>query len=580
MDLPSIPLKIVISPRQVYSANNELPDDGLCLLPSLQRSNQRVYRSESSANHLTQYAEQRLQLIDKCDRLLAATDQGFAGPFVSSDFDRSAGEIWQQDRSRSEEIRNLSELRKQLIGNVSDDLIFHDGAWIKPACMSEYQMEETCQEFRHMSLTESGKSAQRASALTSYVENEETFWRPFLTQSTEQRFSRSLFYRHQETEQAHTQSIVDHWPLDEVHANGDDEERADNTWSAPQDTLFHPQHFPEEQRRHISSSTNRRCGEAERQQSEKHQPARGRPERQQCDSQQSGQHERQQRHERSRSEQLRYKMRHPFESQQCDMRLCGRQRSHRSRSDMQPEFKYPQATSETPIMENWKLLLQDLEELNSLMIMEEVKAVEQMKEGRGPFENRGTEEFFMPGERERTKQTLRLRPLSEGSRSGRSRNVSAPFQCTVTGPYWKWNSVSPTVSLSNVAVTESIQQSSDRLILLKWMSEHSRNTLLDFVGRLRELHRRLSNEPEMSRLICKPLFEWMSRNGIGETSKSRAQSNELHVVLAGRERARAQMLSASERRGRFADCDIDHRGSKIAQSLSHRLPRVKQHDSR
>lgn len=78
---------------------------------------------------------------------------------------------------------------------------------------------------------------------------------------------------------------------------------------------------------------------------------------------------------------------------------------------------------------------------------------------------------------------------------------------------------------------------------MRWMSEHSRNALLEHVGRLRELHRRLPNKPDISRLICEPLLEWMSRNRIGDTSKSRAQPNKLKIVLAGRERARAQMMS-------------------------------------
>ena len=256
--------------------------------------------------------------------------------------------------------------------------------------------------------------------------------------------------------------------------------------------------------------------------------------------------------------------------------MCEPQKAHRSRSNAQPEFRCPHTTSEASVLDNWKLLLLALEELNSSMIVDEVKAVEQMNEGRRALHNRGTEKLFTPGAvGERIKQIFKLGPLSEGVRSGKSRN---PFQCTVTGPYWEWNSVSPINSFSKLAVTESIQQASDRVVIMKWMSEHSRNTLLEHVGRLRELHRSLSNESDRSRLICEPLLEWMVRSRIGDTDKSRAQANQLKIVLAGRERARAQMLSPSEHRVRFADRESDHGRSKIAHPpLFHRLPRARQH---
>ena len=550
---------IAISPRKVYSANTELPDDGLSLLPALQRANQKIYRPESSINYTTQYAEEKLRLIDRCDRLLAATDQGLAGPFGSSEFELSAGTLWQQDLFRSEEIQGLSGLREPLTGDMSDNSIFHKRAWTRPARTFEYRMEETCQELREMSFTNTGFSAHlsaassSASALTSYVENEETFWNPVRTQSIEQSFPRSLICRHQETRQFQTQKIADHWSLNEVYANGDEEERADNIWSASQGALFHPQQSPKEQPCHISPITSRRRREAERQRTEKHQPDRGRPERQQCDNGrfEQGRYERQQRLTHPRSEQRQDVKQKPFERHRDEMRLYELQRTHGSQSDKRPEFMCPNPTSEASVLDNWKLLLQAFEELNSTMTVEEVEAVEQMEEGRRKPNNHGTDEFFTPGYAGRTKHTLRLGPLPEERRSGKSRNVSVPFQCTVTSPYWEWNSVSPTVSFSNVTITESIQQASDRIALLKWMSEHSRNTLIEHVGRLRELHRRLSNERDIIELLCKPLLEWMSRNNIGDTGKSRAQPKGLNIALAGRERARAQMMSA-EHRVRFA----------------------------
>ena len=517
--------------------------------------------------------------------MLAATDQGLAGSFGSSDFEQSAGKFWQQNLLRSEKIQDLSELREQPMGNMSDDSIFHNGAWTRPACRLEYRIEETCQELRDMSFTHTRMSAhllatpsRGTTALTSYVENEETSCEPFRTQSTEQQFSRSLIYRHRETKQAPISRIAAHWSLHKAHADGDEEERADTIWSASQGVLFHQQQFPQEQPYHISSSTSKRHGEVERQRFEKHKSDRGRPERQHSDSQLSerSHYDRQQRNEYLRFEQRRDAETQPSECQRCDMEMCEPQKTHRSRSDAQPEFRCPHTTSEASVLDNWKLLLLALEELNSSMIVEEVKAVEQMNEGRRALHNRGTEKLFTPGAAgERIKQILKLGPLSEGVRSGKSRN---PFQCTVTGPYWEWNSVSPTNSFSKLAVTESIQQASDRVVIMKWMSEHSRNTLLEHVGRLRELHRSLSNESDRSRLICKPLLEWMVRSRIGDTDKSRAQANQLKIVLAGRERARAQMLSPSEHRVRFADRESDHGRSKIAHPpLFHRLPRARQH---
>lgn len=512
-------------------------------------------------------AEERLQLIDRCDRLLAATDQGLAGPFDSHDFEQSTGKVWQQDLFRSEEIQDPSELTEQLAGSMSDNSIFHNGAWTRPASRLEYWIDESCQELREMSFTNTGMpahlwaaSSRDSTAWTSYDENEELIWKPFRTQSIEQQFLGSPNHRHQETRQAHAQIIADHWSLDEVHADGDEGERADIIWSVSQGALFYQQQFPEEQPCHISSSTSRRHGEADKQQAEKHQPDRGRPERHECDRQrpEQGRYDRQQRHEHPQSRQHRIAKQEPSERQRDDRQLFERQKAHRSRSDTQPGFKCPHAIGEASVLDNWKLLLLALKELNSRMTVEEVKTVEQMKEGRKAFQNPGTDEFFTPGYAERTKQTLRLTPPSEGPMSDKPRNFSAQFQCTVTSPYWEWNSVSPTVSFSSTAVTESIQQAPDQIVLTKWMTKNSRTTLLEYVGRLCELYRRLSNEPDKSRLICKPLLEWMSRSRIGDTSKSRARSNELKIVLAGREQARAQMLSASEHRVRFADREKDH----------------------
>ncbi|KAL8793808.1 MAG: hypothetical protein Q9195_003638 [Heterodermia aff. obscurata] len=550
MDRTYPPWQIVTNPHRVYSANTELPDDGLNPLPALQRSNQKFYQPESSINHLTQYAGERLQLIERCDRLLAATDQRFAGPFISSDFEQNAGKFWQQHHFSSEEIQYLYGLTEPRAGQMSDDSAFHDGAWTRPTYSLEYQIEETCQGLRDMKFTKSGMSAnlltapgRGTTALTSYVENEETFWNPFRTQPMEQHYSHRRVYGHKEIKQPHAPRIADRWSL---HADGNEEGRADNIWSASQGPLSHPQQSPEEPLCDTSSNTSGRSGEAERQQSAKYRSDRERPQRQQCDGQRSekGQYDRHQRHEHPQSEQRRDVKQPPSECQRCDMKPSERQRAHRSRSDKQPEFKSPRGKSEASDLDDWKMLLLSLEELNTLMIFEEVKTVEQMNEGRRASHNRGTDDIFTPGHAERTKQTLKLRPTSEGPRSGKSRTASAPFQCIVTGPYWEWNSVSPTVLSRNVTVTESIQDASDQAILRRWMSEHSRNTLLEYVGRLRELHRRLSNKPDKARLISKPLLEWMLQNKIGDTSRSRAQSNELIIVLAGRERARAQMMSA------------------------------------
>ena len=276
------PSSIVINTRKVYRANTEPPDDGLSLLPALRLSNHKVYRAESSINHLTQFSEEKLQLNGRCDKLLAATDQGLAGSFGSSDFEQSAGKFWQHNLLRSEKIQDLSELREQPMGNMSDDSIFHNGAWTRPACRLEYRMEETCQELRDMSFTHTRMSAhllatpsRGSTALTSYVENEETSCEPFRTQSTEQQFSRSLIYRHRETKQAPISRIAAHWSLHKVHADGDEEERADSIWSASPGALFHQQQFPQEQPYHISSSTSKRHGEVERQRFEKHKSDRG-----------------------------------------------------------------------------------------------------------------------------------------------------------------------------------------------------------------------------------------------------------------------------------------------------------------
>ena len=546
MDLTYVPSQTVRSPRKAYGARTELSDDSLSVLPTLQHSNHEVYRPESSTNRLTQYAEERLQLIDRCERLLAATGKGLAGPFDSHDFEQSAGKFWQQDRFRSEYIQDLSELKEPLTGNMSDNPIFHNRAWTRPATGLEYWIEETCHELGEMSLTSAGISAhllaapsRDTTAWRSYVENEEIIWSPFRAPSIEQQFSHSLIYQHQETKQTRAHMIADHWSLDEAHARGDEEERADNIWTVSQGALFYQQQFPKEQPRRVSSSTTSRYGESDRQQSEKQQSDRGRPERQQCDTQ--------------RLDKRQNVKQQPSESQRYDRQLSESQKAHRSRSDTQPELKGPHAISEASVLDSWKQLLLALEELNSRMTMEEVKAVEQMKEGRKACQNRESDEFFIPGRMERIKQTLRLRP-TEGPVKGKSRNVSAQPQCTVTGPYWEWNSVSPTVSFSNMKVTEIIQQAPDQVVLQKWTTKKSRNTLLEHAGRLWELHGRLSNEPDISRLIYKPLLEWMSRNRIGDTSRSRAQSNELKIVLSGRERARAQMLSASEHRERFAYC--------------------------
>ena len=381
-------------------------------------------------------------------------------------------------------------------------------------------------------------SSRDTTAWRSYVENEQIFWSPFRAQSIEQQFPHSLIYRHQETKQTHAHMIAGHWSLDEVHAGGDDEERADNIWAVSQGALFYQQQFPEEQPCRVSSSTSSRYREADRQQPEKQQPDRVRPERQQCDTQ--------------RSDKRQNVKQQPSECQPYDRQLSEPQKAHRSQPDTQPEPKCSHAISEASVLDNWKLLLLALEELNSRMTVEEVKAVEQMKEGRKACQNRESDECFIPGRMERIKQALRLGPPSEGPMKGKSRSVSTQPQCTVTGPYWEWNSVSPTVSFSNMKVTESIQQAPDQVVLLKWTTKKSRNSLLELAGRLRELHGRVSNEPDISRLIFKPLLEWMSRNRIGDTCRSRAHSDELKIVLSGRERARAQMLSASEHRVRFA----------------------------
>ena len=506
-------------------------------------------------------AEERLRLIDRCDRLLAVTDQGLAGPFNSHDFEQSAGKVWQQDLFRSEEIPDLSELKEQLTGAMSDDSIFHNGAWTRAASRSEYWIDETCQELREMSFTNTAMpshlwaaSSRDSTAWTSYDENEEIFWKPFRARSVEQQFPGSPNHRHQESRQAHVQITAGHWSLDEVHADGDEEERADIIWSVSQGALFYQQQLPEEQPCHISSSTRRRHGEADRQQAEKHQPDRGRPERQKCDRQrpERGRYDGQQRHEHPQSKQHQNAKQEPLQRQRDDRQLFERQKVHKSGSDTQPESECPHAISEASVLDNWKLLLLALNDLNSRMTVEEVKTVEQLKEGREAFQNPGTDEFFTPGHVEGTEQTLRLTPPSEGPMSDKPRNVSAQFHCTVASPYWEWDSVSPTISFSSMAVTESIQQAPDQIVLIRWMTKNSRTTLLEYVGRLCELHRRLSNEPDKSRLICKPMLEWMSRNKIGDTSKSRARSNELKIVLAGRERARAQMLSASKHRVRFA----------------------------
>ena len=457
MDHMYTPPQTVIKPRKFYGASTEFPGDDVGLLPALQRSNPKVYRPQSSIHHRAQCAEEKLQLIDRCDRLLAETDQGLAGPFGSSEFEQSARKFWQQDFFRSEEIQDLSEPREQLTGNMSNRSIFHSRVWTSPACRFEYQMEKTCQELRDMSFTNTRTSAQLSAApnrdnpaLECYVENEETLWNPFPTLSIEQQVSRSFIYRPQATEQSHTQRIANHWSLDEVHTDGGEEERADNIRIASQGSLFHPQPFSEEQPCHISSKTSRRQGEAERQKSEKQQSDRGRSQGQRCDSQRSehGQHDRQQLHQPSQPEQRRNLRQQQSESQRGDMQLSEGQGAHGLQSDRQPETKSSHATSEASVLDNWKRLLLALEEINALMILEEVKTVEHMKEGRRAYHSGGTHDFFTPGRTGRTKQTLRLGPLSEEPRSGKSRSVPAPFQCTVTGPYWEWNSVSLSFSIA------------------------------------------------------------------------------------------------------------------------------------
>lgn len=117
-----------------------------------------------------------------------------------------------------------------------------------------------------------------------------------------------------------------------------------------------------------------------------------------------------------------------------------RQQSTSAQGGRQPELEPPVTKKEVPDLDNWKNLLLALEALNTRMALEEVNVVGKMSETAG-FHKHPTS-LYLPGYASKSRQHPREGRRSGGARDGRSGHSSASFRCTVTGPYWEWDSVS------------------------------------------------------------------------------------------------------------------------------------------
>ena len=135
-----------------------------------------------------------------------------------------------------------------------------------------------------------------------------------------------------------------------------------------------------------------------------------------------------------------------------------RKQSTSTQSSRQPRLEPPVTTKEVPDLDNWKNLLLALDALNTRMALEEVNVVGQISETAG-FHKHPTS-LYLPGYRPKSRQHSRQGRRSSGSRDGRSGNSSASFRCTVTSPYWEWDSVS-TIRLQHFTTERVLKTSSN-----------------------------------------------------------------------------------------------------------------------
>jgi len=227
--LTQLAWKVVQSSRKACGAHDDLTREVTSLHLVLHRLQLEVSKPESLINRKDDNRRKELAVLSRdCNRVLRVLSQILEKYNALSDEERSFTKLWQRIRFGNGEMQDLTEIRQKISTYTSAITLFLNLLLIGSQGRVERYMDSQGGELKGMRdslnwITASLQAKTReGSVLTSYAEDDKTFWKDFRRELIKEGFSSAVLSRHKAVIKEYVMELGSRGALDDLQHNDEE----------------------------------------------------------------------------------------------------------------------------------------------------------------------------------------------------------------------------------------------------------------------------------------------------------------------------------------------------------------------